>query len=83
MIIETGAEPIFKPLSYARYLQTSNSKEVQMEVVRSQYSSESLINLSTFVINEFRTQLRVYNMSQRTTILGNITRHMCFMHTNA
>ena len=86
-IVETGPEPIFRPLSYASniYLQNcnKNSKEIQMEVVRSLYSKGSLISLVKYVNSEFKLLLSKYNRDQRIIVLGNVSRHMCFMHANA
>ena len=84
-IIDSGAEAIYRPLNLAQFQRIAriNPNYIQMEVCRSYYKAEQLTCLNQFIIDEYRSQLRCYNMSQRTTIAENISRHLCYMHLNS
>ena len=83
-IIATGAEALYRPLSYVKFINLYNSEDkmIQMEVARSYYTADQLTNLNTYLINSYRSQLSVYNFSQRTTIMENISRHLCYSNIN-
>ena len=84
MIISCGADAVYRPLNFAHFQRIAaiNPEFIQMEVCRSYYKESQLIALNQYVITEFRESLSAYNMSQRTTIVENISRHISYIHLN-
>ena len=83
-IIATGAEAIFKPLKYVQLLNkyTGDARLIQMEVARSYYTIEQLTSLNQYLLDTYRKDLAHYNFTQRTTIMENISRHLCYANIN-
>ena len=65
-IIATGAEAIYRPLSYVRFLNlyAEEDKLIQMEVARSYFTHEQLTNLNIYIMNTYHDKISDYNMSQ-------------------
>ena len=53
-----------------------------MEICRSFYTADQLVAMNQYVMDEYRKKLSVYNFSQLTTIVENISCHICYMHLN-
>ena len=82
-IIECGAEPVFKPYNFARFMELENDeKHVLMENARKQFSDAQLDALTTFIITEYRNNLKKFAFHQRVTVVANIARHLCYIFKN-
>ena len=83
-IIASGAEPIFKPLSFFSFVNLYNTEDkmIQMEVARSYFTEEQLVNLNRYLLDSYRSHFSDFNFSQRTTIMENISRHLCYCNIN-
>ena len=83
-IIDSGADAIYRPLNLAQFQRIAriNPQYIQMEVCRSYYKEDQLISLQQYVMEEYRSQLKCYNISHCTTIVENISHHLCYMHIN-
>ena len=82
-IIDSGAEPVFKPYNLTKFLELENDeKHVQMEIARKSFSDAQLDAFTNYVITEYRKQLKKYEFHQRVTIVANIARHICYCKLN-
>ena len=79
MIIQCGAEPVFKPYNYARFMDLQkDEKHVQMEIARKLFSDAQHDSLTTYITTEYRSNLQKFAFHQRVTIVDNISRHICY-----
>ena len=82
-IIEGGADPVFKPYNYSKFLELEKDERyVQMEIARRSFSDAQLDALTSYIITEYRKQLKKYEFHQRVTIVANISRHLCYICIN-